>query len=230
VLLSGCGSLQQNAVREITVLGTAEVVVPPDYVTIRTRVVTLDMDVEKAQAENDEKVKAVLSMVEELGVAPDDVRTAYVSLRPKERREGKKPPVFEGYEASKSITVVLRDMTKYDQLLSGMLKLGVNRITGISFGSLKEIEKRREARILAVKAAREKAEYLAAEFGQKVGKPLWIAEFRRQRDTWLSAGSNIKFYDYASDREAKADTKQGTIAPGSITIRSQVEASFALVD
>lgn len=229
MLLSGCASLQQNRTREITVRGVAEVVVPPDYVTIGARVVTLDMDIEKAQAENDEKVRAVLSLVDGLGIAPKDVRTAYVSLRPKERRQENKPPVFEGYEASKSIKVVLRDMTKYEQLLSGMLKLGVNRITGISFGSSKEIEKRREARILAIKAAREKAEYLAAELGQEVGKPLWIAEFRRERVPWDAPWSNVKSY-YAPDREAKADTEVGTIAPGSITIRSQVEASFALVD
>jgi len=228
-LCSGCATLQKTAPREITVLGVAEVVVPPDFVTVRASVVTLNKDVEKAQAENDKKVKAVLSFVRKLGVAPKDIRTEYTSLRPKERRERNKPPVFEGYEASNSITVVLRDMSKYDELLSGVLKLGVNRISGITFRSTQEIKKRREARLLAIQAAREKAEYLASALGQTVGRPRWITEFRRERRPWGSIASNVAWVS-PSLSQARADTKEGTLAPGSTTIRAQVEVCFALDD
>ncbi len=229
-LVSGCAAVSNNeTVREITVMGVAEVMVPPDFVTVSTRVVTLDKDVRKAQAENDARVKAVLALVEKLGVESHDVRTSYASLRTKERREENKPPVFEGYEAVKSITVVLRDMSKYDELISAVLEAGVNRISSVSFGSTEEIEKRKKARLLAIKAAREKAEYLASRLGQKVGKPLWIAEFRRETPTWGSFAANAAYF-YRPEREAKADTKGGTIAPGSTTIRAQAEVSFELVD
>lgn len=229
-LACGCATVPENAgLREITVRGVAEVVVPPDFVTVSTRVVTLDKDVRKAQAENDQRVKAVLALVEKLGVEPRDLRTGYVSLRTKERREENKPPVFEGYEAVKNITVVLRDMTKYDELISAMLEAGVNRISSVSFGSSDEIEKRREARLLAIKAAREKAEYLAGQLGQRVGKPLWIAEYRKETPMWGSFATNAAYF-YRPEREAKADQKRGTIAPGSSTIRAQVEVSFELAD
>ncbi len=227
--LGGRGSQSRDAEpREITVRGVAEVIVPPDFVTMDTRVVTLDMDLTKSQAENDEKVKAVLALIDELGIEPKDVRTSYASLGPKERRERDKPPVFEGYEASKSITVVLRDLSQYEGLLSGMLKLGVNRVSGIKFGATDEIEKRREARILAVRAAREKAEYLARELGQKVGQPLWVAEFKRE-SFGPSPMSNAAFFS-GREVEAETDSELGTIAPGSITVRAQIEASFELMD
>ena len=223
----GCACRHKEP-REITVRGVAEVIVPPDYVTVNVRVVTLDMDLAKAQADNDTAVKAALAFVDELGIEAKDLSTSYVSLGPKWRRVRDEESVFEGYEASKSITVKLRDLTKYDELLSGMLKLGVNRISGISFGSSDELEKRREARILAINAAREKAEYLASQLGQKVGPPLWIAEFKKE-----SFGpppmSNVAYYGRA-EPEAQADNKLGTIAPGSITIRAQIEASFELKD
>ncbi len=236
-LLCGCTTsvedlyqygLEKQKPREITVRGVAEVVVPPDYVEVHTQVVTLNKDLARSQAENDEQVKAVLDLVGKMGIAPDDVSTGYTSLGPKEHRLRDQPPVFLGFEATKSITVKLRDLSKYEALISGMLEVGVNRISSVSFRSAQELEKRKEARVLAIKAAREKAEYLAEQLGQKVGRPLWVAEFRRETPR-MPGWSNVA-YAYAREGEAEPDSEQGTIAPGSITIRAQVEASFELVD
>jgi len=220
--------IEQPKPREITVRGVAEVVVPPDYVEVHTRVVTLDKDLTKSQAENDEQVKAVLDLVRKMAIAPDDVSTGYTSLGPKEHRLRDQPPVFVGYEATKSISVKLRDLSKYEALVAGMLELGVNRITGVSFRSSEELERRKDARRLAIKAARDKAEYLAEQLGQKVGRPLWVAEFKRE--TPRMPGWSNESYAYAREGEAEPDFERGTIAPGSITIRAQVEASFELVD
>ena len=237
LLLCGCTTnvedlyrygVEQPKPREITVRGVAEVVVPPDYVEVRTQVVTLDKDLAKSQAENDEQVKAVLDLVRKMGIAPDDVSTGYTSLGPKEHRVRDQAPVFLGFEATKSITVKLRDLSKYEALISGMLELGVNRITGVSFRSSEELEKRKQARVLAIRAAREKAEYLAEQLGQKVGRPLWVAEFRRETPR-MPGWSNTSFVP-SPGGDAKADSEQGTIAPGSITIRAQIEASFELLD
>ena len=230
-LLAGCSNTESQPPREITVRGVAEVTIPPDHVSVSTNVVTLDMDLAKAQAENDRRVRDVLAFIKDLGIKADDVSTGYASLYPKERQERDNPPVFEGYEASKRISVKLRDMTKYDELIAGMLGLGVNRIDGISFESAEEIKKRREARLLAVEAAKEKAGYLAQKLGQKVGKPLWIAEFRKETPQW---GGSLAFSNAAvfsrSEAPALADTAQRSLAPCSITIRGEVEVCFELVD
>lgn len=226
LLAVGCHPPGARKPREITVRGVAEVIVPPDFVTVRTSVVTLDKDVEKAQTANDRKVKAVLAFVRGLGVEAKDIRTQYTSLGRKERRERDKPPEFLGYEAANTISVHLRDMAKYDELVAGVIKLGVTRISGIEFGAANETEKRREARLLAITAAREKAEYLAAAVGQSVGKPLWISEVGRRQPGWgMPSWSNAAV---AYEPRAEADTEQGTLAPGSKTIRAQVEVSFLL--
>ncbi len=236
VVLCGCTTnvedlyqygIEGRKPREITVRGVAEVVVPPDYVEVHTRVVTLDKDLNKSQAENDEQVKAVLDLVRKMGIAPDDVSTGYTSLGPKEHRVRDQAPVFLGFEATKSITVKLRDLSKYEALISGVLELGVNRITGVSFRSSEELEKRKQARVLAVKAAREKAEYLAAQLGQKLGRPLWVAEYRPER-VMRPWEANVAWSPGGAP--AEPDTKAGTIAPASITIRAQVEVSFELVE
>jgi len=230
VLSAACRPPGARKPREITVRGVAEVIVPPDFVVVRTSVVTLDNDVEKAQADNDRKVKAVLAFVRQLGIEPKDIRTEYTSLARKEREQRDKPPEFLGFEATNTIGVTLRDVAKYDALTAGVIKLGVNRISGIDFGATNETEKRREARLLAIKAAREKAEYLAAAVGQSVGRPLWISEMPKQQALGAPSWSNSAF-NYAPQGGAEeADAEQGTLAPGSKTIRAQVEVSFLLVD
>jgi len=229
-LIAACAPPGSRPPREITVRGVAEVIVPPDFVTVRASVVTLDKDVAKAQAENDRRVKAVLDFVRKLGIEAKDIRTEYTSLARKEREQRDKPPIFEGYQATNSISVKLHDVAKYDELIAGVIQLGVTRIRGIDFGATNETEKRREARLLAIKAAREKAEYLAAAIGQKVGRPLWISEMPRQRRQWgAPSWSNASFSYAPSGGRAEADTEQGTLAPGSKTIRAQIEASFLLV-
>lgn len=228
-LVAGCCPMRRRGPREITVRGVAEVVVPPDFVHVQASVVTLDQDVETAQTQNREKVKAVLAFVRKLGVEAKDIGTQYTSLQRKERRLRDKPPEFLGYEATNSIRVKLRDMKKYDELVAGVIKLGVNRIGGVDFGATDEIEKRKEARLLAIKAARAKAEYLAAALGQQVGRPLWVSEFRRQQQQWGAPNwaSNAAVY-IPPGAVGEADTEQGSIAPGSKTIRAQVEVSFRL--
>jgi uncharacterized protein YggE len=120
-------------------------------------------------------------------------------------------------------------MAKYDELVAGVIEVGVNRISGVEFGSSEEIAKRKEARLLAIKAAREKAEYLAEALGQRVGRPLWINEFRRQPQPWGAANwaSNAAVF-VPPARAGEADAEQGSIAPGSKTIRAQVEVGFRL--
>lgn len=229
MIVAGCCPMRRRGPREITVRGVAEVVVPPDFVRVEASVVTLDKDVETAQTQNREKVKAVLAFVRKLGVEAKDIGTQYTSLQRKEERLRDKPPEFLGYEATNSIRVKLRDMAKYDELIAGVIKLGVNRIGGIDFGSTDEIEKRKEARLLAIKAARAKAEYLAAALGQRVGRPLWISEFRRQPQSWGGSNyvSNAAIFS-PSGALGEADAEQGSIAPGSQTIRAEVEVSFLL--
>lgn len=239
VVLCGCTTnvedlyqygIEGRKPREITVRGVAEVVVPPDFVTIETRVVTLDKDVGTAQAENDRRTRAILSLVKEVGVSAEDVTTGYLSLGPKEHWQRNGPPISEGYQVSKSITVVLRDMAKYDRLLSGMVESGVNRIRGVSFGSTQEGKNREAARKLAIKDAQEKAEYLAAEVGQKVGRPLQISEFRRE-DEYEYEEESMSFYSVAVDEEeTELEAHVGTIAPGNLIIRVEVEVSFELLD
>ena len=66
--------------------------------------------------------------------------------------------------------------SKYEDLLASAPKAGVNRMNGFNFIVADTKKYREEARLKAVKAAREKAITMAAELGQAVGKAWEVRE------------------------------------------------------
>ena len=232
--LTGCAGNGEEK-HTISVTGVAVIEVSPDYVQVETSIITLDKDLEKAQKENDKKTKAVLSFIRAHGLGPEDVATEHVFLKPKHTsRHYDMPPVFEGYEASKTITVRLAELESYDRLISGMLHKGVNQVNYVYFGNSSEVQRRKEARCLALEAAKEKAGYLAAKVGMKVGKPIAVTEAGAGMSRWWSGGGEASSLINVVTREERPETdpdmEQGTLAPHQITIRAQVDAIFELVD
>ena len=83
---------------------------------------------------------------------------------------------LQGSLARKTMIAPLRDVDKVEDLLFDLLAAGANRVDRVSFHSSALQEKRAEARVLAVTAARVKAEAMAAALGQTLGEPLRIEE------------------------------------------------------
>ncbi len=232
IMMAGIGESvwgAENEPRTITVSATASIKLTPDSVTVVTQVVTTDKDPVKAQSANDAKVKEALAVVTGAGVPAKDVNTGYASLEPQWRRTRDDERIFEGYRSTKQINIVLRDLSKYEGMIAGMLKAGVNQIDSITFGTSKEIEMRRSARVMAVKAAKEKATYMVEVLGQKVGKPLSISE--QPTESWYDnndIGNRNLQVEVAGPDEPDATT--GTLAPGNITVRARVHVVFELAD
>ncbi len=173
----GCGGVAGGAAGEkrgIDVNGIGEVEVTPDMLSVHLGVETVDNNPVKAQAENDRRVRALLDITKKLEIPPADVDTGDVSLARHEEWEYRKP-MFLGYFARTDIAVTLRDMSKYGRLVTEALEAGVNNISSLEYDYSKGDEKAKEAQILAVRAARQKAVALAAELGKKIGQPLHIS-------------------------------------------------------
>jgi uncharacterized protein YggE len=83
---------------------------------------------------------------------------------------------FPDYFVRNALVVNLTEAEKLEGLVTKVLQAGVNYIHGIDF-QLAEFKKHREqARELALRAAKEKAEKMAAALGQSVGAPVQINE------------------------------------------------------
>ncbi len=243
LLLSSClpaGQAASQAVatgaaepRTISTTGDAEVRVTPDEVILILGVETSDQELGAAKSQNDERVRRVLAVAKEQGIEAKYLQTEYLSLEPRysdsyARRE------LIGYVARKTIVVTLKDISKFEGLLTAALEAGANNMHGIQFRTTELRRYRDQARSLAIKAAQEKATALAKELGQKVGKPLKIEEQQSNwwawYGGWWSGGwSGAMTQNVVQNAGGGGlSSEDSTIAPGQITVNARVTVVFEL--
>jgi uncharacterized protein YggE len=216
----------------ITVSGQAEVRVPPDEVVFTLDVDSVDKDMLAAKKKTDDSVRDVLAIARRNNVKAEDVQTSHISVQPKyntdeldyeQRRTVKR--VFVGYEVSKTVAIRLRDISKFDELLSDVLKAGVTKVSNVEFRDSRIRYHKDQARVMAIKAAQEKANLLAREIGQSIGPAYSISEgtINPYRDNNMTQNATVVISGSLSDRESDS-----AIAPGSISVTAQVTVRFRL--
>lgn len=214
--------------RTISTSGDAEVKVAPDQVQVMLSVVTADKTVAKSKAANDDRVAKTLAVLQKSGIAPKDLQTDQLSIEPVNDSNGysySKTKEPDGYQTRRSITVLLRDVTKFEALLTAVLESGTNHVDGISFQT-SELRKHRDAaRSMALKAAKEKAEAMAKEYGLKVGKARSISEGSSSFGSpYLRGGLAQNMVQNVGGGGEASDT----FAAGMISVRATVNVSFDL--
>jgi uncharacterized protein YggE len=210
----------------ITVTGQAEVKVAPDEVVFNIVVEQTNMDLAAAKSANDESVRKVLALARNYNVEPQNVQTDYISVEPKyntddEDDESKRKRVFIGYSVSKTVVIRLKDLSRFENLFSDILKAGVTRIRNVDFRTTELRKYKDQARAMAIKAAQEKAIALTKEIGQTIGRAYSIRENGYEGGDLRSNNSFVVSGNY-SDNES-------TFAPGLITVQAQVTVSFRLL-
>lgn len=205
-------------VPQISVVGEGKVKVVPDQATITVTVETKGNNAIDVKKQNDAQVETVLKLIKKMKLAPADFRTQLVSLNPIYDYEKKKT----SYNASQSIEILLRDLSQYDALMEGLVNQGVNRIDNVIFESSKLAEYQSEARKLAMKDAKIKAEDYVSVLGQKVGKAMTISDNSQnyQPQPVYARMKAMAMEDSSAPRE--------TLAEGEITITANVSVSFIL--
>ena len=224
---------QSHEPRLITVTGEAEVRVVPDEVILTLGVETWDKNLEMARSENDEIVKRVLALAADYDIPPEHVQTDYIGIEPRYKDGYYEERDFVGYFVHRTIVITLRDLSKFEGLLSGALTAGVNYVQGIEFRTTELRKHRDEARSLAIQAAREKATALAGELGQKVGEPQTIQEnqsgwWSGYSAWWGSRWGGSMSQNVIQETGGTAWTGEGSVAPGQVGVNARVTVSFEL--
>lgn len=160
--------------RLITVTGTAEVKVAPDEAILTLGVEAEGKDLLAAKSEHDSRVKKVIALAHDFGIEPKDIQTDTLRMEAN-YSEGKTSRLI-GYTVSQVLEITLRDLSKYESLITQLLQDGANRVHGVDFVASETRKYMDEARTKAIRAAKEKAVSMAAELGQTVGKPWEISE------------------------------------------------------
>jgi len=217
LVVTGMSAQEVKQVPQISVTGEGRIKVVPDRVEISLGVNNFGKDAAEVKKLNDETVDKVLKYIKKFGVPESDFKTTQVSLNKTYDYEKKK----QTYQASQSISIVLKDITKYDELMMGLVDNGINSIDNVEFKSSKMEQHKSEARKLAILDAKKKAEDYVSVLNQKVGKAILITDNSSHYQPPM-----YKNALYAMD--AVAESSQQTLAIGEIDVLTNVSASFIL--
>jgi uncharacterized protein YggE len=213
--------------RLITVTGEADVRVPPDEVTITLGVETTDTEPTTAARKNAEQVRQVVAMASQFKIEAKDIGTDQLSLNKHfEYINGKNQ--FKDYQATRTVSLRLKDLSRFEDLLIAAMKGGATSISGVQFCTSQLRKFRDQARAQALKAASEKANDLARTVNQRVGKPHTITEMLDGWSFWSSARGAMYGNAQVNVQSTGSASAGDTPGVGLITVSARITAAFEL--
>lgn len=209
---------ETKQIPQINVSGEGKIKVVPDQAMLTVTVETKGNNAKEVKKINDEQIESVLKLLKKMNLPATDYKTQRVSLNPQYDYEKKK----NTYNAQQTIEILLKDLSKYDELMEGIVANGINRIDNVVFQSSKLAQYQSEARKMAMKEAKLKAEDYVAVLGQKVGRALTITDNTQTYypQPVFATMRKMEMSDSAAPRE--------TLATGEITITANVSVNFIL--
>lgn len=220
----------------IYVTGDAEIRVVPDRAIITLAVTTIDSTIVAAKKINDRIVDDITKVSRDYGVDKSDMQTNFLNIEPKYKKardyQGVEVEIFLGYDVKRQLAIVLKDVSRLDDLLTGVIEKGADKILGVRF-FIDELRKYRDqARVTAIKAAQDKARDLSEEIGQTIGKAISIKEGKSAWRSWyrgldwdrVNSGvpfksQNVTELDFDGDMP---------LAVGKISVIASVSVNFLL--
>lgn len=213
----GFAQVQQNMPPQISVSGEGKVMIMPDEAEITLGVTNTGNDAASVKKANDVAIDAILKYLKGQKIDAKDYQTERVSLSRNEYEKKK----FQ-YVGSQTISIHLRDLSKYDALIMGVLDAGANTINGVTFKTSKEEQYKSEARVKAIADARKKADDYSKALNQKLGKALLVTD---NSQTYYPVVRSMAMMDKGFLGESSA---RETLAPGEIAITANVSISYGL--
>ena len=219
LLIAGIATAQEQKpqIPQITVTGEGKVKVIPDQAVVTVGFQNSGKDAKEVKTLNDEVVDKVIKFLKKSGIAATDYKTNNVSLNKSYDYEKKK----YNFQASQTLSITLKDLSKYDEIMMGLNDAGVNSIHGVEFKSSKMEDYEKEARKKAILNAKQKANDYVSVLNQKIGKALLITD---------NSGGYVPqpMYKGAVMNMAAEAMPRETLAVGELEININVSVTFVL--
>lgn len=211
---------QERNTLEVT--GKGEIRIKPDTAYLTLSVETSAKKASDAVRENAERMKSVLDRLKSQIGKDDKITTTGYQLSPiYEYNESTRRSELTGYRASNRIVVETRNLDALGRLIDSATEVGANRIEGLSFGTSKREEYRRQALVKAVEDAKATAEIVANASGVKMVRILKI-----------SPSYDVPpplYREFAITTKAvQAEAAPTPIEPGELTVGANVSMVFEI--
>ena len=196
---------EDNNSRYIEVTGSSETEIIPDEIHFMITIKEYwQEEFEKKSKPEDYQTKVpvneiehnLMSALKQAGIAPSDIQTKEVGDYWRERGKA--------FLISKTFDIKLQNPDQINRIIQTVNTKGIQ---SMNIGELKNKdlqEYRKQGKIEALKAARQKADYLVAAMGQKLGNVLRIVEPEERSFSYFqpqSAMSNVAIPSYDSNPE-----------------------------
>ena len=207
----------------VSVTGVGEVKVQPDEIVLNVGLDVRDKNLDVARQQSETRVAELLKYLKKAGIEAKYIQSTNLSVYPQYGEYGQSTPEF--YMTQRSVTVTIKNINRFDEILTGIYKTGANRVDGIEYRT-SELQKHREqARKLAIQTAKQKATALTTELGAKIGRVYNISEIPAEgypSPIYRSRAANKMM------EASAADAAGPTISVGQITVSASVEVSFVI--
>jgi uncharacterized protein YggE len=191
----------------------------PDVATISAGVVTQAADANAAMRDNATRMDKVMQAIQAAGIPARDIQTAGVNLNPQYRYVENQNPVITGYQASNTVNLKVRDISRLGKVLDALVASGANQVNGPSFEIDEPGPVYDEARREALQQAQARAAMYAKTLGMRVRRIVSISEgggYRPPGPVPMMAMSRAK---------AESDT---AISPGETSLSANLDVVFEL--
>jgi len=218
-------SAQEN--QTFSVSADAIVRVSPDRVVLHIGAETIGENLGSVRKTNFDIIKNAIEILKKNGIEDKYIGTDYVNIETwYERNVNSSNYGRIRFTARQSLSIIITDISKYDELLTNVINAGINQVHSIEFQTSELKKHRYEARSLAIAAAKEKAEFLAREAGFRLGNIINLQEstndgyWRPRNDRGGMSQSMSQAYT-GNDGE-----DSDTLAPGMISITSNIRLYY----
>jgi len=227
-----------DSTRSIQVSGVAVVNVTPDRALIKLGVQSNGRSAKDAQAKNSVTIAQVVRALKSQGIEAKDIATDWYTIEP--LYEDYDSLRIKGYRIYNIVEVTMRDVSKSNDAIVAAFQAGANQVVDVQFYTSELRKYRDQARELAMKAAREKADALSNAAGSSVGCVITINENTSSNfynGGWWWYGYNNSnqslmtqnVIQNAAPSEGESPTlDDGPLSTGQISVRAEINASFGL--
>lgn len=216
-LMAGFLMNAQEVVPGVTVSGEGTVYVKPDQVIVDIGVEHTGDYVMEVKKQTEEAVDSVIDFLRKAGIPEKNIQTQYIRLDQQYEYQTK----TYHFSSRQSISVKIENIADYEEIITGLMDAGVNRISGVQFKSSEVDKYETQARIKAIKNAKAKAQEYATALGQKIGKAMIISDVS-------SPIQRINTQMAFKAMDAIGSGNQDSIAPGQLAISANVKVTFSL--
>jgi uncharacterized protein YggE len=200
--------------RTLSVFGTGVITTKPDTATLSAGVTTPAAKASGAIAANATSMAELIDALKATGIDSKDLQTELVSLDPRYDDNG---TTIVGYNATNSVSVLVRDFTQVGGVIDAAVAAGANNVSGPSLARNDTEKLYRDALEEAAAQARLKATALARAAGVTLGEIRSVSEGTQE----------VSPVNYAGAAIAK-DSAATPIEPGSAQVTASVRIVYAI--